>query len=68
MFISIVFLIVALIIIGTSTLGIYLSRKNKALKNYTSKIPTIINFLNLGMFPKIVLSVFGIAIFTSSSI
>ena len=42
MFISIVFLIVALIIIGTSALGIFLSRKSKALKNYTSKVPTII--------------------------
>ena len=42
MFISIVLLIVALIIIGTSALGILLSRKNKALKNYTSKVPTII--------------------------
>ena len=42
MFISIVLLIVALIIIGTSALGIFLSRKNKALKNYTSKVPTII--------------------------
>ena len=42
MFISIVFLIVALIMIGTSALGIFLSRKSKALKNYTSKVPTII--------------------------
>ena len=42
MFVSIVLLIVALIIIGTSALGIFLSRKNKALKNYTSKVPTII--------------------------
>ena len=42
MFISIVFLIVALIMIGTCALGIFLSRKSKALKNYTSKVPTII--------------------------
>ena len=42
MFISLLLLIFALVIIGTSALGIFLSRKSKAIKNYTSKIPTII--------------------------
>ena len=42
--------IVALIMAGTSTLGIFLSRKNKTIKNSTSKMPTLIFVTILSVF------------------
>tara|TARA_B110000196_G_C20793952_1_gene496882 strand:+ start:225 stop:590 length:366 start_codon:yes stop_codon:yes gene_type:complete len=42
MFISILFVGVALLIAGTSALGIFISRKKKSVKNFTSKTSTLI--------------------------
>ena len=50
MFIFILFVAVALIMTGTSTLGIFLSRKNKTIKNSTSKIPTLVFVTILSIF------------------
>ena len=42
MMISILFVGVGLLITGTSALGIFISRKNKSVKNFTSKTSTLI--------------------------
>ena len=39
-----------LIITGTSVLGIFISRKNKLIKNFTSKTPTLIFVIILTIF------------------
>ena len=41
---------VVLIITGTSVLGIFISRKNKLIKNFTSKTPTLIFVIILTIF------------------
>ena len=41
---------VVLIITGTSVFGIFISRKNKLLKNFTSKTPTLIFVIILTIF------------------
>ena len=42
MTIALIFFVVALLLSGTSALGIFISRKNKTIKNFTSKTPTIL--------------------------
>ena len=41
---------VVLIMTGTSVLGIFISRKNKLIKNFTSKTPTLIFVIILTIF------------------
>jgi hypothetical protein len=50
MIIPLIFIAVALLLSGTSALGIFITRKNKTIKNFTSKTPTIIFLIVITVF------------------